>query len=61
MTITEATYVTPSYHNNISPSSGEQHFILGEYAESVQVWRAELLAEREKGQSLFLFQLTWSC
>ncbi|XP_065120529.1 ciliogenesis and planar polarity effector 1 isoform X4 [Paramisgurnus dabryanus] len=28
---------------------GEQHFILGEYTDSVQVWRAELFAESEEG------------
>ncbi|XP_059395372.1 ciliogenesis and planar polarity effector 1 [Carassius carassius] len=28
--------------------SGEQHFILGEYTESVQVWRTQLRAERQR-------------
>lgn len=40
------------------PSSGEQHFISGEYAESVQVWRTELCAEMERGQPLFSIQPT---
>lgn len=36
----------------LSPFSGEEHFILGEYTDSVRVWRAKLCAEREKGQTL---------
>ncbi|XP_058644711.1 ciliogenesis and planar polarity effector 1-like [Onychostoma macrolepis] len=34
--------------------SGEQHFILGEYTESVQVWRTELRAERQRGVTQFI-------
>ncbi|KAK7125268.1 hypothetical protein R3I93_020830 [Phoxinus phoxinus] len=41
--------------------TGEQHFILGEYAESVQVWRAKLLAEREKAGPMTCYLETRYC
>ncbi|XP_051972738.1 ciliogenesis and planar polarity effector 1 [Xyrauchen texanus] len=41
--------------------TGEQHFILGEYTESAQVWRAELWAERERAGSLTCYLETRYC
>ncbi|XP_056117384.1 ciliogenesis and planar polarity effector 1 [Rhinichthys klamathensis goyatoka] len=41
--------------------TGEQHFILGEYAESVQIWRAELWAEREKAGPMTCYLETRHC
>lgn len=39
--------------SNVQPcfgSPGEQHFLFGSYSESAQTWRAELWAERERGE-----------
>lgn len=39
--------------SNVQPSfgsPGEQHFLFGSYSESAQAWRAELWAERERGE-----------
>ncbi|XP_077099891.1 ciliogenesis and planar polarity effector 1 [Siphateles boraxobius] len=41
--------------------SGEQHFILGKYAESVKIWRAELWAEREKAGPMTCYLETRYC
>ncbi|XP_067290218.1 ciliogenesis and planar polarity effector 1 isoform X2 [Pseudorasbora parva] len=41
--------------------TGEQHFILGEYAESVRVWKAELWAERERGGPMACYLETRYC
>ncbi|KAJ8408630.1 hypothetical protein AAFF_G00252650 [Aldrovandia affinis] len=41
--------------------AGEQLFLLGSYAESAQVWRAELCAERERGSTLTCLLETRYC
>ncbi|XP_036384605.1 ciliogenesis and planar polarity effector 1 [Megalops cyprinoides] len=41
--------------------AGEQHFLLGSYAESAQVWRAELCAEKERGSTLTYLLETRYC
>uniref|UniRef100_A0A9J7YV52 Ciliogenesis and planar polarity effector 1-like n=1 Tax=Cyprinus carpio carpio TaxID=630221 RepID=A0A9J7YV52_CYPCA len=41
--------------------SGEQHFILGEYTESVQVWRTQLRAERRRVGPMTCYLETRCC
>ncbi|KAJ7987160.1 hypothetical protein DPEC_G00335870 [Dallia pectoralis] len=41
--------------------TGEEHFLLGSYSESAQVWRAELWAERERGGPRSVFAETRWC
>ncbi|XP_067255037.1 ciliogenesis and planar polarity effector 1 isoform X2 [Chanodichthys erythropterus] len=41
--------------------TGERHFILGKYAESVQVWRAELCAERQRAGPMTCYLETRYC
>uniref|UniRef100_A0A672MKC4 Uncharacterized protein n=1 Tax=Sinocyclocheilus grahami TaxID=75366 RepID=A0A672MKC4_SINGR len=41
--------------------SGEQHFIFGEYTESVQVWRTQLRAERQRAGPMTCYLETRCC
>ncbi|XP_021334904.2 ciliogenesis and planar polarity effector 1 isoform X3 [Danio rerio] len=41
--------------------TGEQHFILGEYSESVRVWRNQLWAERERAGLMACYLETRCC
>ncbi|XP_036450987.1 ciliogenesis and planar polarity effector 1 [Colossoma macropomum] len=48
---------SPALHN----TTGEQHFILGEYSECVQAWRVQLWAERERAGPRTCFLETRYC
>ncbi|KAL1267181.1 hypothetical protein QQF64_002856, partial [Cirrhinus molitorella] len=48
------------YHT-LRSFSGEQHFISGEYTDCVQVWRAELRAERQRAGPMTCFLETRCC